>query len=46
MSDVASRKFVNKVSLHLKLPVLSLMDGDIFVFSIMICYKYGPPIHF
>jgi DNA topoisomerase VI subunit A len=32
MPDVASRKFVNKVSLH-------LMDGDIFGFTIMLCYK-------
>jgi DNA topoisomerase VI subunit A len=39
MLDVASRKFVNKVSLHLKLPVLVLMDGDIFGFTIMLCYK-------
>jgi meiotic recombination protein SPO11 len=40
-SDVASRKFVKKISLHLQLPVLALMDGDIFGFSIMLCYKYG-----
>jgi DNA topoisomerase VI subunit A len=41
MPDVASRKFVKKISLHLNLPVLALMDGDIFGFSMMLCYKYG-----
>ncbi|XP_058726217.1 DNA topoisomerase 6 subunit A-like [Vicia villosa] len=41
MLDVDLRKFVKKISLHLKLPVLPLMDGDSFGFSIMVCYKYG-----
>jgi len=37
--DVCSRKLVRKLSLDLKLPVLALVDGDVYGFRILTIYN-------
>ncbi|RHN57266.1 putative DNA topoisomerase (ATP-hydrolyzing) [Medicago truncatula] len=39
--DVCSRKLVRKLSLDLKLPVLALVDGDLYGFRILTIYNKG-----